>query len=127
MCTCVRVAFIAVVLRRLRYFPLGLATSFPARCAVTRDDTELVCNTTGGVGATVLWTVTVAGLSSSNPRTAYRPPVLFSLGLVRWTAPSLSCRVVSALSCLCCVWGWDCMRLHGCLGPWARSLGCVYH
>ena len=63
------------------YTPSGMDVTFPAHCVVTKADSELTCDTHGGVGGTVLWTVTIGGLSSSNPRTGYRPPVIHRIGV----------------------------------------------
>jgi hypothetical protein len=56
---------------RVEYAPVGLPFVFTAACAVTVDDVLLQCNTSGGVGAALVWTVEVAGLLSSNARTGY--------------------------------------------------------
>jgi hypothetical protein len=81
-----------------RYSPLGVDATFSAACVVSRDDVELTCRTGGGVGATVLWTITIAGLSSSNPRTGYRRPVVDRLGVVRLVLHELG---------VCAVWLWS--------------------
>jgi hypothetical protein len=67
------------------YRPVGMgpAASRLASCRVTAEDVEITCDSVPGVGAKVLWTVTVAGLSSSNARTGYHPPVLTALGLAQ--------------------------------------------
>jgi hypothetical protein len=65
------------------YSPVGLPFQFAAqRCSVTVDHVEIRCETGPGVGARLLWTVTVDDLSSSYPLTSYRAPVISSLG--RW-------------------------------------------
>ena len=56
------------------YEPLGLPLRFHARCTVTVNDTELTCVTPGGVGSLLLWSVTISGQVSTNPRTGYRAP-----------------------------------------------------
>jgi hypothetical protein len=58
------------------YEPLGLPLRFHARCTVTVNDTELTCVTPGGVGSLLLWSVTISGQVSTNPRTRYRAPAL---------------------------------------------------
>ncbi len=63
------------------YSPVGLAAARFASCRVTADDVELTCDANPGVGAKVLWTVAVAGLTSFNARTSYHAPVLTALGV----------------------------------------------
>jgi hypothetical protein len=64
------------------YEPGGLPLRFHATCAVSVDDVELTCVTPGGVGALLLWSVTIAGQRSTNPRTGYMAPVVGGLGAV---------------------------------------------
>ena len=65
---------------RVVYAPVGLSFEYTAQCDVTGDDVVITCQTPeGGVGARVLWTVTIAGLESVNPRTGYHPPLLTSI------------------------------------------------
>jgi hypothetical protein len=59
------------------YAPVGLPHRFEAaNCAITLNHTEITCRTVPGVGGRLLWTVTVAGQSSSNQRTHYAVPVI---------------------------------------------------
>ena len=51
-------------------------------CVVTVDDVEIRCRLAPGVGARLLWTVVVAGQSSTNPSTSYHAPVLSGLAVV---------------------------------------------
>jgi hypothetical protein len=70
------------------YSPVGLPLQFGAQqCRVTVDHVEIQCVTGPGVGARLLWTVTVDGLGSTYPRTSYQGPVISSLG-TPWVAGS---------------------------------------
>jgi hypothetical protein len=63
------------------YAPVGLPLHFPAQqCRVTVDHVEIQCVTGPGVGARLLWTVTVDSLGSSYPLTTFRPPIISALG-----------------------------------------------
>ncbi len=65
------------------YSPVGLPLHFTAQqCSVTVDHIEIQCVTGPGVGARLLWTVTVDGLGSTYPRTSYQAPVITSLGIL---------------------------------------------
>lgn len=66
---------------RVEYVHQHLPLEYQANCTVTVDDVQLTCRTPGGVGADLLWTVTIAGQSSSNPRTGYHPPQVHSVGV----------------------------------------------
>ena len=48
-------------------------------CRVIVDHTVIQCDSAPGVGAQLLWSVSIGNLSSRTPRTSYRPPVITSL------------------------------------------------
>ena len=53
---------------------------FTARaCNITVDHSKMLCIMGAGVGAHLLWTVTIANQSSANPRTSYRASVITDL------------------------------------------------
>jgi hypothetical protein len=69
-------------LQSVGYEASGLRYSYLAsNCSVTRDHEEVTCSTGAGVGARLLWTVTVAGQSSTNPHTRYHTPVVHSVSI----------------------------------------------
>ena len=82
------------------YAPVGLPGSFAASCAVTVDDVAMRCSTPGGVGSRLLWTVTVCGLSSSNPRTGYLGPVVTDIAVADAAVNSTLNRSLSSLNSL---------------------------
>jgi hypothetical protein len=55
-------------------------------CSITRAHKQIKCLTAAGVGSQQRWVVTIAGQSSTNPKTAYQAPVITSITGVGATA-----------------------------------------
>jgi hypothetical protein len=68
----------------------GLSYTFAADCVVSRDHVELRCVTGPGVGARLLWWVTVASQVSTNPRTSYARPSITSIAVASAVTGELS-------------------------------------
>ena len=51
-------------------------------CFMSVSHVELTCEMGAGVGSRLLWTVTIANQTSTNPRTSYREPVIDSMGVL---------------------------------------------
>ena len=66
------------------YSPAGLPTTvFVARnCTVTVDHVGVTCVMVAGVGDKLSWSVTIAGVSSTSPRTSYAAPAIAAVGVV---------------------------------------------
>ena len=64
---------------------------FTARaCNITVDHSKMLCKMGAGVGAHLLWTVTIANQSSANPRTSYRAPVITDLAAFRLNSSTVT-------------------------------------